>query len=818
MHFRRDNEQDEGFFWHNFESPAGPGYFVALTDVRTMPRFKARVLSFTLLYLSTVGISTCLSLPVLAQTKVAATQTNLTASELANQVAAAYGGMAKIKEMMSKGTRSHGKVSTWSTISSANNQFECEIISKGYKVRTEMMIFGQLHVMAFDGKKGWSKSGDWIAPSSDSTVERFSNELEHGLNALEHLDNPNCKLELLPSGTVLGKAADVLKLTNPDGKWTKFYIDPVTRMVVRTEFMGHDNEQGIETLQAIDYSNYKHVAGFPTPFKVEQYSLGKKSSETLLDAVAIDDSIHDSQFEMPVESRVSRLQHAPVTVPFEYVGNQILISARINGGAEQKFVVDTGASQTVIDKPIAQAIGPQTLSTFSVTAGSKAVPLGYLNVAKIQIGDLTMDNIPALVADLSSFRATLGHRPAGLIGASVLRRFVVTIDYRDRKLILADPVHSKVPEGAIVIATSPAFGSTQLVVTGTIDGKHTLNFLVDTAAGFNNLSYGLANKINVGPVLPVGQVFGLEGHKMNIGSVKFKTLQVGGFKIDNPVFAIQLQQPAEKPSGLFTAGKMGIIGNPIWSSARVTIDYRNDRLLIEIPHDRAASEHLFAQIEEADLDHLRNKNVDQAAASYEKILKEAQNSKLKAPEALAVARLASLFGEKFNSQKESRWLDMAAREYDRASKLAIESRNKQIEAQILAQWAMLYLNSPRSKNDLDSAQKLLNRALLKAPSEASIYAGLGSCMLKTGKTAIATQFVDNALLLDPANWQALQLKYKLCADAAKLKEQGLVVAQMQRYYPDLPQVKEIAAKLPAGARADSGGKPVSKPAPKQTRK
>jgi predicted aspartyl protease len=805
VHFRSDNKQDEGFFWDNSKSSKNNVILTEPGPFSMMPRFKAR--SRFVLLLSTALLLLAPSVPILAdELKVATTQSAASATELANQVAAAYGGMAKIKEMMEKGTRSHGKVHTWSTISAASNQFECEIISRGYKVRTEMLIFGQLHIMAYDGKKGWSQTGDWVSASSESTVQRFANELEHGLNALEHLDNPNYKLETLPDTFVDGKNLDVLKLTSPDGKWTKFFVDPITRLVMRTEFMGHDNEQGIETVQSIDYSHYKNVAGFPTPFKIVQYSLGKKSSETNLSAVTIDDSIKDALFEMPRESKISRLEHGPITIPFEYVGNQILISARVNGGAEQKFVVDTGASQTVIDKTVAQSIGPQTMSTFTVTAGSKAVPLGYLSIQKVQIGDLTMENIPALVADLASFKATLGHRPAGLIGTSVLKRFAVTIDYRDRKIVLTDPLKLQVPEGAIIVPTSPAFGSTLLVVNGTIDGQHPMNFLVDTAAGFNNLPHEMAKKLNVGAVLPVGQVFGLEGQKMSIGSVQFKSLEVGGFKLQNPVFAIQLQQAPEKPSGLFTAGKMGIIGNPIWSSARVTIDYRNDRLLIEVPASRPALDRLLAQIDQVDRLYLRTKSMDEAAAAYEKVLKEAQNSGLKAAEALAIARLANLYSDKFNEKKEAKWFDLASREYERAGKIAAESRNKQVEGEILAQWAMLYLNSPRSKNDLDGAQKLLNRALAKAPSEGSIYAGLANAMLKTGKAQMATQFVDNALLLDPSNWQALWLKYKLCEEAGKQKDVGLVLAQLERYYRDLPQVKEAMAKASGAARNQAAAK------------
>lgn len=762
--------------------------------VETKHMSRARKTVICLLLLSTVAGSLPLVSAYAADGKLASSSPIMSAAELANQLAAAYGGMARIKEMLNRGSRSHGKLNNLSSISTASNVFECEFLSKGNKLRIEMEILGQSRLEAYDGKGGWTQMGDWVSRADKKTVERIAEEMKHGLNALEKLDDPTYKLEVLPQAQVNGKNCDVLKLIPPDGKWTSFFVDPVSKLVQRCEFMGLDSEQGIEAVKTIDYYDYRNILGFPTPFKIVEFLGGKKTQEALLDAVTIDDSINDSIFAMPEESRYSRLGLGPVTIPFEYSGNEIVVSARINNGSDAKFVVDTGASQTVIDKSTAQSLGPVTVHTFNVTAGAKAIPLSYTKLDKMQLGDLSLDNIATLVTDLSSFAAAIGQRPAGLIGANILRRFLVTLDFQDKKLILSDPRNVAVPDGAIVVPTSPVFASTGLVVNGVLDDK-AINFLVDTGAAFNNLPFSLASQFNTGNVLPVGQIHGLDGQKTNIGSIKFKSLKLGSLNISNPVFALQPDKGGTG-TGLFTASSMGILGNPVWSRTRLTIDYRNDRIIIELPPDRIKLEQYISEIDDLDRSYLRNKNIDNAADSYNKIMTRAHNEGNKAAEALALAKLSALYGDRFTTLKESRWLDMAAKEYERAAKLAAESRNKVVEGQILAQWAMMYLNAPRSNTDLISAQTLLKKALTRAPMDGNIYAALGSAMLRTGKSPLGIKFIDQALMLDPSNWQALWEKYKILEqDKTKLEDRKLVAAQLNRYYPDFPQVKDLLSKL-----------------------
>lgn len=777
-----------------------------------MPRIQSKC--FKLLLLSAAIACMPLSSTLAAGDTSAATSP-ISATELANQLSAAYGGMARIKEMLNRGSRSHGKLNNMSSISSASNTFECEFLSKGNKLRIEMEIFGQQKIEAYDGKIGWSQMGDWVNRIDEKTVERVNQEMKHGLNALEKLDDPTHKLEILPSKQVNGKSCDLLKLTAPNGKWTLFYVDPLSRMVLRCEFMGQDSEQGVEALKTVDYYDYRNVMGFPTPFRVVEHIAGRKTQEAIMDAITIDDSIGDKTFQMPEESRYSRLESGPVTIPFEYAGNEIIVTARINNGAEAKFIVDTGASQTVIDKTTAQALGPTTVKTFNVTAGAKAIPLSYTKLDKFQLGDLNLENVATLVTDLSSLSAAIGQRPAGLIGANVLRRFLVTIDFQDKKLILADPHNVSIPDNGVVVPTSPVFAATGLVVNGILDDKP-MNFLVDTGAAFNNLPFSLAAKLNTGAVLSVGQINGLDGLKTNIGSLKLKSLKLGNFTFVNPVFALQPDKGTT--SGLFTASQMGILGNPIWSKTRLSIDYRNDRLIIETPPDRQKVESYLAKLEDVDRGYQRNKNIDEAAASYEKLMNSAKSEGVKAAEAFAVGRLASLYADKYNLQKESRWIDLASKEYERAAKLATESRNKSVEGQILAQWAMLYLNAPRSNTDLQSAQNLLKKALARAPMEGSIYAALGTAMLKTSSSKISgARFIDQALMLDPSNWQALWSKCALLEAEKKVDDLKLLSMQIARYYPDFPQTRDLQAKIQkmGGTKAPAT---VKKPAPRSNRR
>jgi predicted aspartyl protease/tetratricopeptide (TPR) repeat protein len=722
------------------------------------------------------------------------------AREVLEQILKAFGGVEKLKEHHVHPMRTHATISSTSGISSAENSYECDILERDGKARIEMTMLGVPMIIGFDGKTSWQQYGDWVSPAGTSMTALMLDELKHGLGSLAEAVDPKSRVESVPKVSVDGKLCDGIKVTQPDGTLTTFYADPVSHLVLRADFDGTDHELAVSGLQSLEFSDYRPTGSSFEPYRVVHYTGNRKKTETLVKSIDTNVVIDDKAFQMPPESEIARLKDSPVTVPFEYSGNEILIKAKINSGPEQRFIVDTGASQSVIDKSAANAMGTRAISTFSVTSGSKAVPLGYTKLNSVTIGDITLSDIPVLITDLSG----IGEKPAGLIGANILRRFLVTIDFDEKKLIFADPRKVTVAKDAIAIPTKPAFGGTAMIIKAELDEKPPINFLVDTGASFNNLPQALAKPIYGGTIMPVGTIFSIDGHPMTIGALKVKTLKLGGVKLPNAVFTVA---PENNPSlnGLFTASTMGILGNPVWSQFKTTVDYRNERLILEPQAGHQKYVRLIGELEQIDNDFLKSKNDDEALKAYEKILVTAQVEQQKPIEALATARVADCYVQKFKKTRDMKWFELALSDYEKALKIANESRNRTVEGEVLAQWALALLEGQRSYNEITTAQELLKKALLKAPADANIFAAFGTTLLRVGKRAEAEKLLDRTLVLDPANWQALWAKYKLYQEDKRPKEMGLIVEQLQHYYPTYPEVLALAPNTvkPAVATAQS---------------
>lgn len=698
----------------------------------------------------------------------------------------AYGGIEALRRHRELPLRSHLTIETSSQISSASNKYDCELVEQGNRLRAEMSMLDVPLVLAYDGTASWTKYGDWVSPAAPSASEQIAEELQHGLRVLADLGSPSVKVEMLPAQLVHDRLCDRFIVTASDGRTDIFAADPQTHLILRDDYTAVDHELGTKTNQTIEYSDYRPAASSLEPFHLVQYSGGRKRSETIVQSMTVDQSIDDGLFRMPPESSIPGLAQTPIVIPFEYSGNQIVIKARINNGDEQHFIIDSGASQTVIDEATAAALGPHPASTFSITAGSKAMPLGYTKIPSLSLGDLTLHDIPAFIKDLSD----LNEHPAGLIGANVLRRFLVTIDFENNRLILADPRTAQAAGDSVIVPAVSVFGGTALVVKAKVDERSEINCLVDTGASFNNLPQSLGKLFFSGPLNSIGVIFGLDGQRLNIASIRCRSLTLGGAAVSNPVFTVT-PDGITGQDGLFTASTIGILGNPVWSQFKTTIDYRHERLLLERQPGQDKFRHLVERLDAITQDYLRTKDVDQTIKSLDLLLADANNQKEKDAQALIISQAASCLADKFTTTREGKYLDQAGKLFERADKTANESCNRSVQGRVLAQWALMYLNSPRTMRDITLAQSLVAKALQKAPMEANIFAAFGATLVKAGKPEEAEKVLDRALVLDPANWEALWSKYRLCRDEQRRREQNFVAAQLQRYYPSYPDVLKL---------------------------
>ncbi len=161
------------------------------------------------------------------------------------KVLQAYGGAPKLREVYEKPFRSKGKITEVSSISQAQNTFECLMATKANKLRMEMTIMGQPLITAFDGKQGWLQQGDQVFPADPMTMQRVEGEIRHSLeHELLDLAAPSAKVKLGNDEELNGKVCFVLSLDAGDTQPIRLFVDKETYLVARSEFQGVDLRTG----------------------------------------------------------------------------------------------------------------------------------------------------------------------------------------------------------------------------------------------------------------------------------------------------------------------------------------------------------------------------------------------------------------------------------------------------------------------------------------------------------------------------------------------------------------------------------------------
>lgn len=124
-----------------------------------------------------------------------------------------------------------------------------------------------------------------------------------------------------------------------------------------------------------------------------------------------------------------RMGRGALEVPLQRVGGVLLVASRINGQANTKFVVDTGASVVTISHALADRLG---LEYAGKPTQRLITPSGIMYSPRIVLDAVHVpDETGATVASVDAVVATIPGSPpeiGGLLGQSFLRHFHVTID------------------------------------------------------------------------------------------------------------------------------------------------------------------------------------------------------------------------------------------------------------------------------------------------------------------------------------------------------------------------------------------------------
>ena len=135
---------------------------------------------------------------------------------------------------------------------------------------------------------------------------------------------------------------------------------------------------------------------------------------------------------------VSPYTGGEIVVPIERRGTAILVRAQVNDQVPGVFVVDTGATLTVISRQVAESVGiwasAETPMISLRTAGG-IIQAPLVQLQSVRVGEFEAREVKAVVLDIPGFPPQI----AGLLGLSFLGRFKVSIDVENGRMILAPP-------------------------------------------------------------------------------------------------------------------------------------------------------------------------------------------------------------------------------------------------------------------------------------------------------------------------------------------------------------------------------------------
>ena len=723
------------------------------------------------------------------------------ARHFAVKVVDAYGGKDKLKNLDELMYSAKGAIKESSMISGAENSFECQIYAKGDKTRVELNILGQSVTTGYNGAISWVKQGDNVFPTDPTTSKRIQLEVEHGLKLLDRMTEKDTFVAFGESKIIGGKQCQCLLIKAVDGKLSRFFIDPVTNLVIRSEYFGTDLEQGLSTLKANEYQDYRPVFGTQLPFRTIEFNDDKRSSETNLSNIELVPNGNDSIFEMPIELPIARLKQGPIKMPFEYRANEIMVKSRINNKSDVYLILDTGATTTVLNQADATTFGATRETDYKMTTGSGTIKTSYTILSSLSLGDLTLNDVPVAISDLPGFHELSGVKPVGIIGADILRRFLVSIDYENGELTFSDPHDVTVPVDAVVLPTQPALGAAGLVVEGKLDGQP-LTFLVDTGAAFNNVSEGLVQKLLKSPLLPVGKVEGLDGQKVSIGAVMFKNLKIGPLTIAKPIFLVAPHTVTGAPKGIIVNGTLAILGNPLWSQYKMTIDYRHQRLFLQRSKAQEQYDGARSEIDAIQTKYWRSHDAAAASMQLRELANKLEQKTYLAPSAVCLAKAALYAAIQLKNFDNADSSTLPARisaissDFEIASTRALSSKNKNAIAEVLAANAIYFLKYSMPVNLL-SGKQLLVKAIAESPTNTSVSLGC-YWLARRIKSKNAPAIIDQILMVEPANWEALWERYSEAKAQPNGHDLTLVVNQLKRYYTGMPDVDALGTTIGAG--------------------
>lgn len=263
------------------------------------------------------------------------------------------------------------------------------------------------------------------------------------------------------------------------------------------------------------------------------------------------------------------------TIPFiQLTGGIIILQARFSNFPDTlNFVLDTGSSGISLDSTTAEYFGIKPTPTDRTIRGIAGIRnVSFFYNQQLHFPGLTVDSLNFHTNDYGILTAVYGERIDGIIGYSILSRYIMKVNYDSMQISFWTPGTTRYPKGGYLLRPNISLLVSQDI---RVKDDKTINarFLYDMGAGLcmllnrefveDSLFYKKKKKHFVKEGEGLGGKIDMDLtviREVKVGPYRFKNVPVYTFDDENNVTSYPYMG--------------GLIGNDILRRFNVTINYR----------------------------------------------------------------------------------------------------------------------------------------------------------------------------------------------------------------------------------------------------
>ena len=275
-------------------------------------------------------------------------------------------------------------------------------------------------------------------------------------------------------------------------------------------------------------------------------------------------------------------------IPFEFINNFIVINLNFNGKLPLRFIYDTGAEHTILNKrEIGDFLGLEYEREFRV-AGSdlKEELVAYLarNIVLDLPGKMRTgkEDILVLEEDYFHFEEYAGVNVDGILAGHIFSQYVVQINYNLHVITVYDRKHFKTPEAGFTEIPVEIFRNKMYFRTNLLqnDSIIPVKLLLDSGAALPLLLFSDTHPLLTPPPNAVSSNIGMGlGGFLEGFTGRIQKLELGTLKQEGVLSYFQtLDSLIDAP---YINKRNGLVGNALLCRFELIIDFNKSKIWLK---------------------------------------------------------------------------------------------------------------------------------------------------------------------------------------------------------------------------------------------